>query len=143
MPSSTASMTNCAELWPAGIVTVEVSIVAWAVLLLVRLTVNPPLGAGTDKVTMPVAAALPSLSEIVDRTEVDRYRLRHVDVRHTERWPCPACTRPAEAVMVTLRRDVSTMPSFTPLTVKVFEEVPPAIVTVDGTVAEVVSLLDR
>ena len=66
MPSSTALMANVAEVWPAGIVTVEVASVAWAVLLLVRLTVKADVGAA-GTVTMPVAAFVPSSSEIVDR----------------------------------------------------------------------------
>ena len=88
---------------------------AWALLLLVRLTTKSEVGA-TDTVTMPVAAFLPSPSEIVDWIERDRQRLRHVGVRHREGgrahvYPDPA----AEAVMVTLLAAVSAMPSSTAL----------------------------
>ena len=65
MPSSTALMANGRRSLPGQNRQRSRSTVAWAVLLLVRLTTKSEVGA-TDTVTVPVAAFVPSPSVIVD-----------------------------------------------------------------------------
>jgi hypothetical protein len=119
-----------ADVWPAGMVT-EDGTVASKVSELLRLTVRPPVGAGPERVAVPVEL-LPPATEAGEKVIVRSVGARTVSV-------AVLLEAPRVAVMVT----VAFAATAEVVAVNVADVLPAVTVTLAGTLAAAVFELDR